>query len=76
MYRQMRKTRIKNEAVDLILGNKSEGKVIVQVLEEYEQQHTRQKHVLKINQTKEYEELAIDHTAEHVRAYIKSSGRL
>ena len=44
---------------------------IVQVLEEYEQQHTKQKHVLKINQTKEYEELAIDHTAEHVRAYIK-----
>ena len=27
--------------------------------------------MLKINQTKEYEELAIDHTAEHVRAYIK-----
>ena len=26
---------------------------------------------LKITQTKEYEELAIDHTAEHVRAYIK-----
>ena len=28
-------------------------------------------HVIKINQTKEYEELSIDHTAEHVRAYIK-----
>ena len=27
--------------------------------------------MLKINQTKEYEELAISHTAEHVRAYIK-----
>ena len=60
----------KDEAVDLILGNNQKGN-IVQVLEEYEQQHTRQKHVLKINQTKEYEELAIDHTAEHVRAYIK-----
>ena len=60
----------KDEAVDLILGNNQKGN-IVQVLEEYEQQHTRQKHVLKINQTKEYEELAISHTAEHVRAYIK-----
>ena len=60
----------KDEAVDLILGNNQKGN-IVQVLEEYEQQHTKQKHVLKINQTKEYEELAIDHTAEHVRAYIK-----
>ena len=27
--------------------------------------------MIKINQTKEYEDLAIDHTAEHVRAYIK-----
>ena len=60
----------KDEAVDLILGNNQKGN-IVQVLEEYEQQHTKQKHVLKINQTKEYGELAIDHTAEHVRAYIK-----
>ena len=60
----------KDEAVDLILGN-NQKENIVQVLEEYEQQHTKQKHVLKINQTKEYEELAIDHTAEHVRAYIK-----
>lgn len=41
----------KDEAVDLILGNNQKGN-IVQVLEEYEQQHTRQKHVLKINQTK------------------------
>ena len=60
----------KDEAVDLILGNNQKGK-IVQVLQEYEQQHTKQKHVLNINQTKEYEELAINHTAEHVRAYIK-----
>ena len=60
----------KDEAVDLILGNNQKGN-IVQVLEEYEQQHTKQKHVLKINQTKEYEELEIGYTAEHVRAYIK-----
>uniref|UniRef100_UPI003FEEA96F tRNA (N(6)-L-threonylcarbamoyladenosine(37)-C(2))- methylthiotransferase MtaB n=1 Tax=Anaerobutyricum hallii TaxID=39488 RepID=UPI003FEEA96F len=60
----------KDDAVDLILGN-NQKKNIVEVLEEYEQQHTKQKHGIKINQTKEYEDLAIDHTAEHVRAYIK-----
>ncbi len=60
----------KDEAVDLILGN-NQKKEIVEVLEEYERQHKKQKHVIKINQTKEYEELEISHTAEHVRAYIK-----
>lgn len=60
----------KDEAVDLILGN-NQKKQIVEVLEEYERQHKKQKHVIKINQTKEYEELKISHTAEHVRAYIK-----
>ena len=60
----------KDEAVDLILGN-NQKKQIVEVLEEYERQHKKQKHVIKINQTKEYEELEIGHTAEHVRAYIK-----
>ena len=60
----------KDEAVDLILGN-NQKKQIVEVLEEYERQHKKQKHVIKINQTKEYEELEISHTAENVRAYIK-----
>ena len=60
----------KDEAVDLILGN-NQKKQSVEVLEEYERQHKKQKHVIKINQTKEYEELEISHTAEHVRAYIK-----
>ena len=60
----------KDEAVDLILGN-NQKKQIVEVLEEYERQHKKQKHVIKINQTKEYEALEISHTAEHVRAYIK-----
>ncbi len=34
-------------------------------------EHQRQAHIIKINQTKEYEELEISRTAEHVRAYIK-----
>ena len=57
-------------AVDLILGN-NRKKDIVQVLEEYEKEHCKQAHVIKINQEKKYEELSINRTAEHVRAYIK-----
>lgn len=57
-------------AVDLVLGN-NQKKNIVQALEEYEKEHTRVEHIIKINQTKEYEELSISYTAEHVRAYIK-----
>ena len=60
----------KDEAVDLVLGN-NQKKNIVEVLEEYDEQHQKQTHIIKINQTKEYEELEISHTAEHVRAYIK-----
>ena len=60
----------KDEAVDLILGN-NQKKNIVEALEEYADSHNKLKHVIKINQTKEYEELNINRTAEHVRAYIK-----
>ncbi len=60
----------KDEAVDLVLGN-NQKKNIVEVLSEYEKEHQRQSHIIKINQTKEYEELEISRTAEHVRAYIK-----
>ena len=60
----------KDEAVDLVLGN-NQKKNIVEVLAEYEAEHQRQAHIIKINQTKEYEELEISRTAEHVRAYIK-----
>jgi len=40
-------------------------------LEEYEKEHAKQVQVIEINHTKEYEELSISSTAEHVRAYIK-----
>ena len=59
-----------DEAVDLVLGN-NQKKNIVEVLADFEREHQRQAHIIKINQTKEYEELEISHTAEHVRAYIK-----
>ena len=55
---------------DLILGN-NQKKQIVEALEEYEKEHAKKVKVIEINQTKEYEELAIGYTAEHVRAYIK-----
>lgn len=57
-------------SVDLILGNNQKNR-IVEALEEYEKEHSKKTRVIEINKTKEYEELSIDHTAEHVRAYIK-----
>ena len=61
----------KDEASDLVLGNNQKIN-IVEALAEYAENKPRHRyHVIKINQTKEYEELSIDHTAEHVRAYIK-----
>ena len=61
----------KDEAIDLVLG-KNQKINIVEALAEYaENKPGHGSHVIKINQTKEYEELSIDHTAEHVRAYIK-----
>lgn len=57
-------------AVDLILGN-NQKKNIVEALAQYEEENHKAAHVIKINQTKEYEELSIEKTAEHVRAYIK-----
>lgn len=56
--------------VDLILGN-NQKKNIVDALKEYENRNVKISHVVKINQEKEYEELSIHSTAEHVRAYIK-----
>lgn len=59
-----------DDAVDLILGN-NQKKSIVEAIEEYETEHQKTFRVIKINQTKEYEDLSIGYTAEHVRAYIK-----
>lgn len=59
-----------DSAVDLILGNNQKTQ-IVEALEEYEKEHAKQVQVIEINHTKEYEELSIASTAEHVRAYIK-----
>lgn len=70
-YAQTDTTKLEGDgAVDLILGN-NQKKNIVEALREYEKEHQKAAHVIKINQTKEYEELSIGYTAEHVRAYLK-----
>lgn len=70
-YAQTDTEKLKEDgAVDLILGNNQKNR-IVETLEEYEKEHKKKTRVIEINRTKEYEKLCIDHTAEHVRAYIK-----
>ena len=70
-YAQADTEKLKEDtAVDLILGNNQKTQ-IVEALEEYEKEHAKQVQVIEINHTKEYEDLSISSTAEHVRAYIK-----
>lgn len=61
----------KDGAIDLVLGNNQKINIVEALAEYAENKPGHGSHVIKINQTKEYEELSIDHTAEHVRAYIK-----
>lgn len=61
----------KDEAIDLVLGNNQKINIVEALAEYAENKPGHGSHVIKINHTKEYEELSIDHTAEHVRAYIK-----
>ena len=61
----------KDEAIDLVLGNNQKINIVEALAEYAENKPGHGSHVIKINHTKEYEDLSIDHTAEHVRAYIK-----
>ena len=61
----------KDEAIDLVLGNNQKINIVEALAEYAENKPGHGSHVIKINQTKEYEDLSIAHTAEHVRAYIK-----
>ena len=61
----------KDEAIDLVLGNNQKINIVEALAEYAENKPGHGSHVIKTNQTKEYEDLSIDHTAEHVRAYIK-----
>ena len=64
-----------DSAVDLILGN-NQKKQIVEALEEYEKEHTKKVKVIEINKTKEYEDLSIGYTAEHVTGLYQGAGRM
>lgn len=70
-YAQTDTEKLKNDqTVNLILGNNQKHQ-IVEVLEAYEKEHKKDLRVIEINRTKEYENLSISRTAEHVRASIK-----
>lgn len=59
-----------DEAVDIVIGN-NRKKDLLSILQEYEAESREREYVININQTHEYEELHIQRTGEHTRAYIK-----
>ena len=69
---------LKDEGIDLAIGN-NKKKDLVSILEQFLKEkgmHTEDKTlhdttIIDINHTKEYEEMTLEQTAEHTRAYIK-----
>lgn len=60
-----------DEAIDIVIGNNKKHELI-ELLEQYEASGKRTKCVADINYEKqEYEELSLEKTAEHTRAFIK-----
>ena len=58
-----------DDAIDIDIGNNCK-KDLIEILEAYEE-GKRSEVVIDINHTKEYEELNLNKTAEHTRAYVK-----
>ena len=58
----------KDPSIDLMIGN-NKKKDLIRLIEEYQGQRTEE--VIDINHTHEYEELKIDRTEEHTRAFLK-----
>ena len=59
------------ECVDVVIGN-NRKKDLIEILEGFESGKKRlEKEILDINHTNEYEELHLEKTAEHTRAYVK-----
>ena len=58
-----------DDAIDIVIGNNCK-KDLIDILEAYEE-GKRSEAVIDINHTKEYEELTLNKTAEHTRAYVK-----
>lgn len=60
-----------DEAVDIVIGNNRKHE-LVKLLEEYETSHGKKSSVADINhERQDYEELVLDRTSEHTRAFIK-----
>lgn len=58
-----------DDAIDIVIGNNCK-KDLVEILEAYEEGKSSEA-LIDINHTKEYEELNLNKTAEHTRAYVK-----
>lgn len=58
-----------DDAIDIVIGNNCK-KDLIEILEAYEEGKCSES-VIDINHTKEYEELNLNKTAEHTRAYVK-----
>lgn len=69
---------LKDEGIDLAIGN-NKKKDLVSIIEQFlkeKEMHSENKTlhdttIIDINHTKEYEEMTLEQTAEHTRAYIK-----
>ena len=60
-----------DDTIDIIIGNNRKHE-LVSLLEEYEKDHNKNLSVSDINHEKqEYEEMYLDKTAEHTRAFLK-----
>ena len=60
-----------DESIDIVFGN-NKKKDLIQILDGfYEKKQGQNKAVIDINHTHEYEEMHLNKTAEHTRAYIK-----
>ena len=57
-------------SIDIIIGNNKKQELI-SILESYRTGHQKTTECVDINHTKEYENLEIDRTEEHTRAYLK-----
>ena len=60
-----------DEAIDIVIGNNKKQNLIEILDAHWDRVEETAYHVIDINHTNEYEELKIDKTAEHTRAYIK-----
>ena len=60
-----------DETINIVIGNNKKSE-LVKLLEEYEKTKEKCSSITDINHTKqEYEEMFLEHTAEHTRAFIK-----